>query len=416
MILWNRLSLKSKNPQTRRNAVDRLVASNTTEAVELLVACLCDKDAMVRRTAAAAFNTITDERAINSLISALNDTNCDVRAAAAGALGRQGDLRCIAPLVGALRDCKSRVRTRAAASLRKLGWKAANKEEHALFEVALGNPGAAVRAGHAAIELLASELSSNTSFFRRLVAEALEEVNDPRATKSLLTAARSDTDVTVRVAAIYALSGMKDKQAIPILEEGLRSHDSHVRLAAVQVLTHLADSTHTHRFLELLKDNHFEVRLAAVNFLSKLRDPKIEEALVPMLWDPDHDVREVVAKALGSMHSTAATESLIVALTDEEYAVRVAAEQALKQIDEQWIFSEAAQRAKTRLELSAHDNRSWVRSATVMLLKKLNTAKSGVYAPAGTSQKNPLPEVTWTEPQPRASSQFAFDAANPENP
>jgi len=393
MILWNKLSLKSKNPRTRRNAVDRLAASNSKGAVELLVTCLCDQDALVRRAAAMAFNSISDERAINSLISALNDTNCDVRAAAAGALGRQGDLRCIGPLVRALRDRKSRVRSRAAIGLRKMGWKAASKEEHALFEVALGNPGAAVRAGQVAVEPLTGELSSSTSFFRRLVAESLKDVNDPRAFKSLLTAARSDADATVRVAAIYGLADLKDKRAIPILEEALHNRDSHVRLAAVLVLTQLTDSTHTPHFLELLKDNHFEVRLAAVKFLSKLRDPKIEEALVPMLLDPDHDVREAAAKALGSMRSTAATESLIVALTDEEYSVRLAAEHALKQIDEKWIYSEAAQRAKTRLELSANDDRSWVRSATVMLLKKLNVTNAGAQASTNAPRESLLPEV-----------------------
>jgi len=159
-----------------------------------------------------------------------------------------------------------------------------------------------------------------------------------------------------------------------MLEMGLGASDSHVRLAAVQVLAQRANDSHIPKFLELLKDNHFELRLAAVKFVAKLHDPKYAEALLPLLWDPDHDVREVAARALGSLRSAAALEPLVVALIDEEHSVRKAAERALQQIDQRWMFSEAAQRAKAQLELSANDNRSWVRSATMMLLKKLNHA------------------------------------------
>jgi HEAT repeat protein len=99
-----------------------------------------------------------------------------------------------------------------------------------------------------------------------------------------------------------------------------------------------------------------------------------------MLWDPDHDVREAAAKALGSLRTTAATESLVLALIDEELGVRIAAEQALEQIDRQWICSEAAQRARARLELSINDGRSWVRSAAVTLREKLSATQGNAHA------------------------------------
>ncbi|HEX4343913.1 MAG TPA: HEAT repeat domain-containing protein [Verrucomicrobiae bacterium] len=371
MHLLNKWRLKSGDPQVRRLAVERLAESNSLQAVEALVSCLCDKDAIVRRTAARAFSEITDGRSVTALVTALNDSNYEVRGAAALALGRQGDLSSIKALIHCLRDPKSRVRNAAALSLRKLGWKPRDKEDHALFEIALGNPRGAVRAGSDAVAPLASELSCDTSLCRRAVAEVLRDLNDPRATNSLLKAATFDPDVSVRVAAIYGLADMEASLAVPVLEKGISAGDERVRLAAVQVLAKKAGPKQVPRFLLLLKDNHFEVRLASINFLGKLRDAKFNEALVPMLWDHDHDVREAAAKVLGEMKCQTAKEALILALIDEEHAVRIAAERALEQIDQQWISSEAAQKAKARLELSANDGRSWVRSATVDLLDKL---------------------------------------------
>jgi len=374
MNLLNKWRLRSHNPQIRRLAVENLAASKDIHAVELLVGCLCDSDTIVRHVAAHAFISITDQRSITALIKALADPNHEVRAAAALALGRQGDLASIKPLIHSLRDPKSRVRNSAAIGLRKLGWKPHSKEDHALFEIALGNPRGAVRSGDEAVSPLASELSSDSSFFRRAVAEVLKDLDDPRATNSLVKAATYDSDVSVRIAAIYGLADMEDSLALPVLDKGLVAGDERVRLAAIQVLAKKAGAEHGPRFLALLKDNHFEVRLAAVNFLGKLRDAKFAEALVPMLWDHDHDVREAAAKVLGEMKVRNAIEALVLALIDEEHAVRIAAEKALERIDGQWLFSEAAQRAKARLELSINDGRSWVRSATIVLLDKLRTS------------------------------------------
>jgi HEAT repeat protein len=376
MHLLNKWHLKSAKPEVRRLAAERLAESKKPQDIDLLVGCLSDADPIVRRIAAQAFSTIADKRSISALIKALSDGNHEVRASAAIALGRQGDLSSISSLIYALRDPKSRVRNSAATSLRKLGGKPRSKEDHALFEIALGNPRGAVRSGSEAVSPLASELSSDSSFFRRAVAEVLKDLDDPRATNSLVKAATYDPDVSVRIAAIYGLADMEDKLALPVLEKGLVAGDERVRLAAIQVLAKKAGPQHGLRFLALLKDNHFEVRLAAVHFLGKLRDLKFAEALIPMLWDHDHDVREAAAKVLGEMKVPNATESLVLALIDEEHAVRIAAEKALEKIDAQWIFSEAAQRARARLELSINDGRSWVRSATIVLLDKLRSSSA----------------------------------------
>jgi len=83
------------------------------------------------------------------------------------------------------------------------------------------------------------------------------------------------------------------------------------------------------------------------------------------------EARLAAAKALGILASAEAVEELVVALTDEERSVRQAAEAALTQIDPNWVQSDAAQRASTRLEASLNDRPAWVRSAILQALAKL---------------------------------------------
>jgi HEAT repeat protein len=382
MNVFTNMRLRSKNPQTRREAVETLAESGSLRAVESLVAALGDPDALVRRAAAKAFNSINDERAVAALSSSLSDQSAEVRATAASALGRQGNLSVIPPLVRALRDVKSRVRASAAGSLRKLGWKPDNDDDRVRFEIALGNPRNAARAGGLAVEALTNELSRDTSFHRRAVAEALRDMNDPRALEALLQVAVSDPDITVRVAAIYSLGGSNDPRVTVALEAGLAAGDTHVRLAAVQVLAACADKSQAARFVGLLKDKHFDVRLVAVKFLASLHDVNYADKLLTLMLDPDKDVREAVARAMGQMQHRPATEPLILALIDEESSVREASSRALDQIDAHWSSTDAARRARARLEMSAHDDRGWVRSAALVLLAKLDLMRRGVPVPA----------------------------------
>ena len=124
------------------------------------------------------------------------------------------------------------------------------------------------------MKALVGELKHDTSFKRRAAAEALEEVDDPRATQPLL-AALSDQDPTVRVSAIHALGKDAGEEVTMHLRAHLSDPESCVRLAAAEVLAKRLDPALARDFLGLLADQNFEVRLSAIQFLGRIRDPEI---------------------------------------------------------------------------------------------------------------------------------------------
>ena len=300
----------------------------------------------------------------------MRDANSDVRGAAATALGRLGDPQAADALARALKDPKTTVRVRAGFALRNLGWQPSTSEEQARFDIALGNPRAALRAGEAAVPPLASELNHDTSFQRRATAEALEGVSDPRAVNALLVAT-GGSDPSVRISAIYALAKEPSDRVANVLLKTIRDANPQVRLAAAHALTKRADPAHAQHFFNLLQDAHFEVRLAAVKFFARLRDPKTADALVPLLQDADSDVREAAAQALGAVGNADAVEPLVLALVDEERSVRQAAENALNQIDLNWAASAPAQRAAARIESAQQHKCDWVRPVVLQILGRL---------------------------------------------
>jgi HEAT repeat protein len=205
MGLWNTLRLKSNSPEVRRKALESLDAAKDPRSLEPLVAGLRDEDAQVRCAAVKGLEQIKNEQSVAALANALKDPSSDVREAAAAALGQLGDAAISRELANLLKDSAPAVRASTAAALRSLGWRPSNPEEQAAFEVALGNTRSAALAGQAAVKALVTELKHDTSFNRRAAAEALEHVDDRRATQPLL-AALGDQDPTVKVSAIHALS------------------------------------------------------------------------------------------------------------------------------------------------------------------------------------------------------------------
>src|SRR6266404_4419508 len=141
MFYWNSLRFRSKDPETRRKAIERLdlEADMISQTFELLAAALKDEDGQVRCAATKGLGSIQSERTAEILIPMLWDRNLEARQAAATALGHLGDARALDPLLHALKDPNPPVRASAAAALRTLGWKPASSEEQALFEVALGH-------------------------------------------------------------------------------------------------------------------------------------------------------------------------------------------------------------------------------------------------------------------------------------
>jgi HEAT repeat protein len=371
MEWWNNLKLSSKSAEVRAKAIENLDGPDDKRTLELLMAALEDESEQVRTAAMQAFKRIQPSNAGPALISAaFHSPNPGSRQAAVAALGHLGDPRTARELTGLLKDADPFLRNAAAVSLKKLGWRPSDKEEQALFDVALGNTRAATFVGEAALRPLLTELKHDTSFQRRAAAEALANVSDPRRIQPLLIAAQ-DPDANVRVSAIHALGRERSNEVTAALLKPLRDSDSCVRLAAAQELAKREDKSHDTAFIELLGDTHFEVRLTAVQFLGKRKDSRFATALLSRLSDKDSDVRLAAAKALGAIGDATTIEALVLSLTDEEKTVREAVESALEQIDRNWAATEEAKKAITALESSLEKRPAWVRSAVNQVLVKL---------------------------------------------
>ena len=197
--------------------------------VEPLIAALKDTDEEVRRAAAEALGKIKDRRAVEPLSAAFKDTDKDVRQAAAVSLDRlgwkpeqdeiagwywmaKGDWdKCVAlgsfavePLIAALKDTDEEVRRAAAEALDRLGWKPEQDESAGWYWMAKRYWGQCVVLGALAVEPLIAALKHKDSDARKVAAEALGEIKDPRAVEPLI-AALKDEKWDVRAAAAEAL-------------------------------------------------------------------------------------------------------------------------------------------------------------------------------------------------------------------
>jgi HEAT repeat protein len=246
-----------------------------------------------------------------------------------------------------LRDPEPSVRRAAAGGLRAMGWRPSTSEEAARFDLALGNtPDFVSNAPNLAPE---PSPETNTAFHRRIRAEVEKEKNDPSRVSALLAAAHSN-DLLARISAIHDLGQATSHVVSEELLKFIGDREAEVRLAAVQALSMRADTLPVH-LLGSLEDPSRDVRLAAVRFFARVPNRQITHLLLPLLSDSFAEIREATAVAVGFDGNTAAVEDLVLALMDEDGQVRQAAHQSLAQIDPNWLATDGARTARSRLEV-----------------------------------------------------------------
>ena len=91
MHWWARQQLRSKSPQTRREAVEKLAATPTDGAVVEILALLQDPAAEVRRAVFLALGQLRTGGLLSTVISGLRDTASEVREEAIRTLMVLGD-------------------------------------------------------------------------------------------------------------------------------------------------------------------------------------------------------------------------------------------------------------------------------------------------------------------------------------
>ena len=149
-----------------------------------------------------------------------------------------------------------------------------------------------------------------------------------------LIRALKDEKARVRLAAIDALSMLKDKRATEVLIPFLHDKRAALALAAIDALGQIGDSTAVEALVAVVQAEAPVLRLAAIDALGQIGDSTVVAVLCSQTQSDRSQVRWVSAVALGRIGSSQAIGPLANLLGDEEMRQTVLF--ALAQIDKNW--------------------------------------------------------------------------------
>jgi len=312
---------KSRDPEERRNAAERLGSMGATDAAPALAQALKDQEPRVRRAAAGALWQLgpAAKDAIPALREAMRDPYGPVVINAAGALRNLGvdPKELVEDLRPVLQD--RRLSTRVAAARALLGY----VDDSELLEVALEGIQArdldvSMSAGDIfrALKIPAQEIKkpllgllyAKNSSVRGTVALRLGDLKPPQrdVVPALVRVLREDPEEHPRSCAAWALGhmGAAAKEAVPALVEALRNDESpKVREASAKALGELAHDAKA-AIPDLIRafkeDKNVKVREASADALGEMGAAAREAipALNDGLKDPDGYVRGAARRAL----------------------------------------------------------------------------------------------------------------------
>jgi HEAT repeat protein len=373
MQWWTAQQLKSKNPEARLEAVEKLTAEASPQAFRSIIGVASDPETRIRLSVMRAMGGCREPEGMTVLFNGLHDKVDVVREAAVMSLRRIGDITTIEHLLPLLEDSHAGVRWHAVKTLERFGWQPRTDQERMLRDVAVGDYISAAQAGFPALEMLTKSLTDSSFTNRRAVAEALGELGGDKVAGPLV-AALADREAAVRTAAIESLTQVRDPRAVEPLKACLKDKEATVRAAAAVGLGVLGGASVVSVLTKVIKDPHWSVRKAAVGALASLKETSAVPALIPMLKDPDHDVRETACATLTKLGDRRAIAPLIVALADAQSSVRHAAACALRDIAPEWERASEALAAIPELRAACKDREYWVRHAARDAMQRIDSA------------------------------------------
>jgi HEAT repeat protein len=393
-VLWlTQRQLKSKDPATRRKALQQLCDTPNPRALESLREVLQDEDPEVRQLAATALGKLRDDACLEPLLAALQDRDPDVQKAVIQGLKTFSGDKAINAILPLLRSPDAAVRGQAAQALQMLGWRTSTDDDEIWFWTAKGQFARVVGFGDTAVPALENVLRGSPYGLCVGAIQGMSEIGGKIVVRPLLSALSSN-EAAICVAAVEALGKVGGSQLVQPLLPMLRHQNNQVRAAAVEALGDLRAPEALEPIRHALTDTAWEVRRSAAETLGLLDDSGSVEALTKALNDTDDDVRETAALALGRLRAPSAIGALVTALKDSTSGVRRIAAASLSRIDEHWANSTQAQAAFEKLKPALEDEDAEVRHFVGHLL----TGVGAVISPAPTDDpSSPKPSVDATE-------------------
>ena len=319
-----------------------------------------DSSAAIRRRSALAIGRVRLADGVPALVIALSDQHLNVREIAAFGLGLIGDPAAAEPLVEALRDVSPVVQGRAAQALGLLGATgtvdaiAAMVAMHVTeaYDVdpeELGYPLTprveAFRSGLFALAALGSYDALAATILTDEgdpvlwwwpVADALGQVDDPRAVGPLRTLAGVQGSIGVAIAA-RGLGALGDSSALPVLVELLdtRRRDERVVITAVRALAELGDDKAAPALRRLLQtpDLAPPLLLELVEALAAVGTQGSTDVMIELLLHPWPPLRGAALRGLARLDPDLFVLALSGLQPDSQWQVRADLASALAVVD-----------------------------------------------------------------------------------
>jgi HEAT repeat protein len=199
-----------------------------------LVNLLESDEDKIRARAMETLIEFGDEQLADSLSACLKSRNPDTRRAAVNIISRLRITKATGDLVALLNDKDRGVRLASARVLGEAGWKPTNEREQAYLAVGRGEFFQAARFGVIAVEPLLDSAEEESARYNWEFSEALCKIGSPAIDP--LAAALDDDEERVRVAAVRALGKIKDVRTLEPLTRALHDENWPVRREAIYPL------------------------------------------------------------------------------------------------------------------------------------------------------------------------------------
>ncbi len=261
---------------------------------EYLVHRLRDKDGHVRANASIALSNVGNLSAVTYFKPLLLDEYEDVQQAAITSLSNLREGLDIDEIIDELSDKNPVLRKNCAMLLGVLG----EKEMVGPLSVALKDSDVSVRIA---------------------VVDALSSIPDPIAVKPLLQA-MTDESPDVRRAAVIGICKAGTENVIEPLILLLYDKDSGVRAAAAKSLGSIKSEKALKPLIHLLSDDSGFVKASVIESLGGFKNDRVKNILIPMLRDKDAEIRRTTVEALANFDGI--VKNIIPLLKDSEWAVR----------------------------------------------------------------------------------------------
>ena len=359
----------------RMNATAELLKRGP-EAVRGLIAVLGSENPRLRAEATHMLGRIRDRTAGVPIVALLKDPDPAVGAAAIEAIGHVADGAALAALVHLLED-------------------EATREKAAEVLGRLKDPGA--------LEPLTGMLKSADPTARRMAAESLEALADPRSVDAWVEAMADPDLLEIASRSLKRIAELRER--ITEVLDRLRDMDDTVALEEARIGVSMDLITlgrpAVPDLLEALNDDLWVVREAAAQALGIIGDLRAVEPLIEKAkTDRDRGVRESCIRALGEFGDSRSVDVLVEAVEDR--TTRLAASEALSKIKDIQVllpYTDLLKRMKA-------DRDGLVSYLGGLILDKLEKLTGEAPKPEADDwdQEVPAPKAPSPSPQPSAAT------------